>query len=237
MTNAAISVTTSAMITTFGTDPVRPPKMSRNVWLLITISVPTCTRKATPRAMLSMARVATNGEILAYTISRPLMRPQNAQASRVTTTVRRTLCPCRISAGREEIRNGPGRQIALRVDDDALAEAADPPLERDADGVLLALEVQAQDVAHGPADDLLVRQARQLARPAAAADDPALAVADEERGVGRRVVVVEQLEEEPEAALRAPLGLVAEPRGPLGRRAPVAAVRADEQVGHADGLG
>jgi hypothetical protein len=65
MTNAATSVTTSAMITTLGTDPVRPPKMSRKVRLLITISVPTCTRKATPRAMLSMARVATNGAIRA----------------------------------------------------------------------------------------------------------------------------------------------------------------------------
>ena len=53
------------------------------------------------------------------------------------------------------------------------------------------------------ADHVLVAEAGQLARAAAGADQPALLVGDEERGVGRRVVVVEQLEEEAEAAVRA----------------------------------
>ena len=49
---------------------------------------------------------------------------------------------------------------------------------------------------------------------------------------GRRVVVVQQLEQEAETALRATLGHVAETGGPLSLGRPVAAVRADEQMGH-----
>ena len=44
----------------------------------------------------------------------------------------------------------------------------------------------------------------------------AVLVGHEERGVRRRVVVVEQLEEEAEAAVRAALGLAAEARVALG---------------------
>src|SRR5204863_9975052 len=80
-------------------------------------------------------------------------------------------------------------------------------------------------------------EAGQLEGAAAAADDPALGVADEERCVGRGVVVVEELEEEAEAALRATLGLAAEAGGAVALRGAVAAVRADEQVRHALGTG
>ena len=93
-------------------------------------------------------------------------------------------------------------------------------------------KLEPEHLAHRAADDLLVREAGQLARAAAAADDPALLVADEERGVGRRVVVVEQLEEEPEAALLAALRDVAEALLAVLGRGPVAAVGADEEVRH-----
>src|SRR6187200_59171 len=139
--------------------------------------------------------------------------------------------------GREEVRRRLRREVALGVDLDGLAERPDPPLEHGADRVVGVREAQPEHVLHGPADDALVVEPRQLERAASAADDAPLRVADEERGVGRRVVVVEQLEEEAEAALRAPLGLAAEAGGAIALGRAVAAVRADEQMGHALGTG
>jgi hypothetical protein len=57
-------------------------------------------------------------------------------------------------------------------------------------------------------------------------------VAGEERGVRRRVVVVEQLEQEAEAALLAALGLGPEAGGALGVCGAVAAVGTDEVMSH-----
>ena len=98
--------------------------------------------------------------------------------------------------------------------------------------VLAVAELEAEHLAHRAADDALVVEAGELEGAAAAADHAALAVADEEGGVGRRVVVVEQLEEEAEAALRAALRLAAEAGGAVGRGRAVSAVRADEEVRH-----
>ena len=56
---------------------------------------------------------------------------------------------------------------------------------------------------------------------------------DEERRVGRRVVVVEQFEQEREAALRAALALAREADVAVELARAVAAVGADEGVGHA----
>ena len=120
--------------------------------------------------------------------------------------------PTVVVVGGEEVRDRLGGQIALRVDRHALAQLPDAPLEHGADGVVPVLEGEAEHLPHLAADDLLVREAGELARSAPAADDPALLVADEEGRVGSGVVVVEQLEEEREAALRATLGGVAEAR-------------------------
>ena len=81
------------------------------------------------------------------------------------------------------------------------------------DVVVAVLELEAEHVLHRPADHVEVAQAGELARAAPGADQAALLVEDEERGVGRRVVVVEQLEQEAEAAL-----LAARARGPGSRR-------------------
>ena len=62
-----------------------------------------------------------------------------------------------------------------------------------------------------------------------AADDPALLIADEEGRVGRRVVVVEQLEEEAEAAPLAGDGLAQHTLATVVIERPVLAVRADEE--------
>src|SRR5688500_12734529 len=98
-------------------------------------------------------------------------------------------------------------------------------------------EAQAEHLGDVAADDPLVVEAGQLEGAAAAADHATGLVADEERGVGRRGVVVEQLEQEPEPALRARLRLPAEARRAVGRGAAVAAVGADEEVGHGVGWG
>jgi hypothetical protein len=132
----------------------------------------------------------------------------------------------------EQVGDGLRGQVAFGVDGDGLVELAHPPLEHRADVVLATVEGEAEHLAHLAPDDLLVREAGQLARSAAAADDAALLVADEERGVRRRVIVVEQLEEEPEAALLAALRDVAEALLAVLGRGPVAAVGADEQMSH-----
>src|SRR3954464_14458665 len=94
--------------------------------------------------------------------------------------------------------------------------------------VLPVVEAQSEHVADRAADDPLGVEARELARATAGADQPALLVGDEERGVRRRVVVVEQLEQEAEAAVRAAARAVAKACGPLGGDAAVPAVGADE---------
>ena len=89
-------------------------------------------------------------------------------------------------------------------------ERAHAPLEHGLDRVVAVCEAQAEHLLDALADHLLLLEARERERVLAAADHAALAVAHEERGVGRRVVVVEQLEQEGEAALRAALGLARE---------------------------
>src|SRR3712207_1043702 len=108
---------------------------------------------------------------------------------------------------REQVGLRLGGQVALGVDLHRLVELADAPLEHGLHGVGAVAEAQAEDLARGPADDLLVPEAGELERAAPARDDAAVLVGDEEGGVRRRVVVVEQLEEEAEAAVRAALGL------------------------------
>ena len=66
-------------------------------------------------------------------------------------------------------------------------------------------KLQAEHLLDALADHLLLLEAGEREGVLAAADHAALAVAHEERRVRRRVVVVEQFEQEREAALRAAL--------------------------------
>ena len=63
--------------------------------------------------------------------------------------------------------------------------------------------LEPQNLARRAPDHVEVAEPGQLARAAAGADQTALLIAEKEGRVGRRVVVVEQLEEEAEAALLA----------------------------------
>src|SRR5688500_1326578 len=121
--------------------------------------------------------------------------------------------------------------IAFRVHDDRLVEHPNAPLERGADVVVAILELEAENLAHGSPDDVLVAQARELARAAAGADQRAVLVGDEERRIGSRVVVVEEFEQEAESAVLAAPRALGEPGAALARHAAIPAVGTDE-VGH-----
>ena len=84
-------------------------------------------------------------------------------------------------------------------------QRAHPPLQHGRHRVVAVGEAQAEHLLDALADHLLLLEAGEGERVLAAADHAALAVAHEERRVGRRVVVVEQFEQEREAALRAAL--------------------------------
>src|SRR5215208_7956421 len=121
-----------------------------------------------------------------------------------------------VVVGREDVRLCRLRAVALGVDGDLLVEDADAPLQRGADVVVAVLELQPQDLLDRTADDVLIAQAGEHAGAPAGADQAALLVRDEERGVRRGVVVVEQLEEEPEAAVLAAAGALGEAGAALG---------------------
>jgi hypothetical protein len=143
------------------------------------------------------------------------------------------LAGVRTIVGGKEVRRRAGGQVAFGVDLHGLVEGAHAPLQHGPHRIVGVVEAQAEHVAHRPTDDALVVETGQLERAAAAADDAALGVADEESGVRGGVVVVEQLEQKSEAAPRAALRLTAEACGAIGLGGAVSAVRADEQMGHA----
>src|SRR3954454_23241469 len=127
----------------------------------------------------------------------------------------------------EDVGLRPLRPVSLRVNGDRLVENTHSPLERGADVVVTRLELEAEHLLHGTADHVIVTEAGELARAAAGTDQASVLVTDEECGIGRRVVVVEQLEDEAEAALRATARSVPESCGAFAGDAAVPAVGAD----------
>src|SRR5581483_9469213 len=102
-------------------------------------------------------------------------------------------------------------------------------LERQLDRVLLLLEpLQSEGADDVGAEHVLLAPAAQLEDAAAEGEDPALLVARDEAGRRRRVVVVHQLEEEPEPAAVAGDRFVVEALEPVGVDGALLAVRADE---------
>ena len=65
------------------------------------------------------------------------------------------------------------------------------------------LELEPQHVLYRPPDHVQIPKPGELPRPPPGPDQLRVLVEDEEGGVGRGVVVVEQLEEEAEPAFRA----------------------------------
>ncbi len=113
-----------------------------------------------------------------------------------------------------------------------LPSARTPHSEHRADGVVSVGELQPERLRDRPADHRFLLQAGEREGVLAAADHPPLAVAHEERGVRRGVVVVEQFEEEGKPALGAALRLAGEAEVAVELAGAVAAVGADEGMGH-----
>ena len=111
--------------------------------------------------------------------------------------------PAVVVVGGEDVRLRRLRRGLLRRARSRLVEHAHAPLERGADVVLAGSRTRGSSTSCTGLP-ITSRSPRpgQLARPAPGADQAALLVEQEEGGVGRRVVVVEQLEQEAEAAFR-----------------------------------
>src|SRR5262245_32072851 len=131
--------------------------------------------------------------------------------------------------GREDV----GRHLldlpGARAKQELLTEAPDAPLERERDRALALLVAVEPECLH----DVLPHQlalavAGQLEDAAAGGDEAAGVVARDEARVRRRVVVVEQLEQEPEAAALARDCLAQQTLPPVVVERAVLAVRADE---------
>ena len=135
-----------------------------------------------------------------------------------------------VVVGREDVR-GDGLDLACaRAELDLLAEPPHAPFERERDRALALLEAgEAERVDHVLAHQIAFAVARQLEDAAAGGEDARSAVAGDEPGVRRRVVVVEQLEEEAETAALTGDGLVQQALAAVVVERAVLAVRADEE--------
>ncbi|MBA3348649.1 MAG: hypothetical protein H0T13_08830 [Actinobacteria bacterium] len=130
----------------------------------------------------------------------------------------------------EDVHRHRLRRPRPRAELELLAHAPDAPLERDSDRVGIRREAGETE----GLDDVLPHQlglpvARQLEDTAAGREHAAVAVAGDEPGVRAGVVVVEQLEEEAEAAPLAGDGLLQQALFAVVVERAVLAVRADEE--------
>src|SRR4051812_15926290 len=117
---------------------------------------------------------------------------------------------------------GPRAQLEL------LVEPPHAPLDRDL-GRAVALEAgDPERLDHLAADQILFAVAGELEDVAAAGEHAGLVVADQEAGARRRVVVLEQLEEEAEPAAVARDRLLGQALAAVVVDRAVLAVRADE---------
>src|ERR1022692_2360312 len=198
-----------------------PPCRSRPRWVfcaLTTPGMPTVTTSDTSTSAVTSARTKA---LRARSLIGPSAgRCEHEQQSAVVVV-------CREEVGgraRGEVGVGPQRR--------GLPERPHPPLEDRRDVILAVLEAQPELLRERLTDDLLLLIAGQLERSPAAADHATLAVGHEERRVRRRVVVVEQLEEKREAAVRAAPIFTAKRLIAVRCERAVAAVGADEWVRH-----
>ncbi len=97
--------------------------------------------------------------------------------------------------------------------------------------IFASIEIEAEDIFHRAPDDLLIREAGQLAEPRPQPMIRPSLSQTKKAALGAEVVVVQQLEQEAEHRIEHPW-YVAEPGRALVRGRPVAAVRADEQMSH-----
>src|SRR5919107_4675898 len=82
--------------------------------------------------------------------------------------------PAVVVVGREQVGRRLGREVALGVDLDRLAELPHPPFEHGRPRVLVVGEPQTEPLAGRPADDALLLEPGELEGPLAGADQAPL---------------------------------------------------------------
>src|SRR5207248_8576281 len=138
--------------------------------------------------------------------------------------------PAVLVVGGEEVGGDPFLLAGTRAKLESLPEAPNAPLDRQLRRVHVCREAaQPEPLDDLRADQLLFRIAGELEDPAATGDDAGVAVADDEAGVRGGVVVVHQLEEEPEPAAVAGDGDVVELLEAVVVDGALLAVGADEE--------
>ena len=118
--------------------------------------------------------------------------------------------PAVIVVSGEEIGARFGRQIPLGVDLNLLIKRAHAPLQNRPNRIALLSKAQAEYITNWAPNNALVIEPCQLECAASAGDYAGVVVTDEERRIWSRKVVIEQFEDESEAALFAAFRLSAE---------------------------
>ena len=123
-------------------------------------------------------------------------------------------------------------KVALGIDLDLLVERTDTPLQDGAYGVWLGDEAEPENISDRPTDDAFIIEAGQLKGAATACDHTSVVVADEERRVRSRKVVIEEFKEKTEATFAATFCAATKTVAGVDRQGAVAALRADEVMRH-----
>src|SRR4051794_34888977 len=105
---------------------------------------------------------------------------------------------------------------------------AHAPLKRCADGIAILVELEVENFLDRPAHHVLLAEPGELAHAASDTYYARVGVANEESRIRSGVIVVQQLEQEAEAALLAAASALGETGRPLGAERAVSAVGADE---------
>src|SRR3954452_19557749 len=111
--------------------------------------------------------------------------------------------PAIVVVGGEDVGGGRLGPVPLCMHRNRLLEHAHPPFKRGADGIAILVELEVENFLDRPAHHVLLAEPGELAHAASDTYYARVGVADEESRIRSGVVVVEQLEQEAEAALLA----------------------------------
>src|SRR5438128_2392972 len=193
-----------------------PPFRSRprRVFLNAIAAAEPAIRPATSNRMRKLRRRS------AIALARLLLRRQHEQQPAVVVVIG------------EHVGQGARGDVTCSTHPHRHLQRAHTPLEHLADGIIAVGKLEPEHLRHRPADHVFLLEARERERVLPAAGHATLAVAHEEGGVGRRIVVVEQFKQKREPAPFAALALSREGDVAVQLARAVATVGADEGVGH-----
>ena len=172
------------------------------------------------------ALFAADGELLALA-KQVWIAPKCANSP--TTRRQREQEAAVVVVGGEEVHDDALLDAGTRADLELLPHLADAPLAHDLDGCAVREGERLRDLA---ADQVRVAVARQLEHAPPGCEHARISITHDEAGLGRRVVILEQLVEESECAAPTLESLRGEAVVPVEVDRALLAVRADE-VRHA----